>query len=91
MSQKESRGFTGAEIALYICSVCLILVSFFLFDRKNVLTLIASLVGVSSLIFAAKGNPAGQALMVVFSILYGMISFRVRYLTRQIRRGAPSP
>ncbi len=84
MSQKTNRGFTGAETALYAVSVSLILISFFLFDRQNVLTLIASLIGVTSLIFAAKGNPAGQALMVVFSILYGVISFQVRYFGEMI-------
>ena len=84
MSQKRNRGFTGAEAVLYAASVCLILTSFFLFDRHQVLTLIASLVGVTSLIFAAKGNPVGQALMVVFSILYGVISFQVRYFGEMI-------
>ncbi len=31
------------------------------------------------LIFAAKGNVWAQILMVVFSILYGIISWRFRY------------
>ena len=43
------------------------------------LTLIAALVGVTSLVFAAKGNVWAQVLMIVFSILYGIISFRFRY------------
>ena len=41
--------------------------------------LVAALVGVTSLIFAAKGNVWAQILMVVFSILYGIISWRFRY------------
>lgn len=49
------------------------------FDGAGYLTLAASLVGVTSLIFAAKGNPAGQALMVVFSLLYGIISYTFSY------------
>ena len=40
--------------------------------------MIASLVGVTSLIFIAKGNPIGQALIVVFSLLYGAISYSFR-------------
>jgi len=32
----------------------------YLFDRTNYLTLAASLTGVTSLIFCAKGNPFGQ-------------------------------
>ena len=43
--------------------------SFCAFDRENYLTLAASLIGVTSLIFNAKGNPIGQVLMVLFSLL----------------------
>lgn len=44
----------------------------------------ASLVGVTSLIFNAKGNPFGQFLMVVFSLLYGIISFTFAYYGEMI-------
>ncbi len=71
--------FTQAEISLWIFSVALILASFFAFKGKDYLTLIASLIGVTSLIFNAKGNPIGQALMLAFSVLYGIISFGFKY------------
>lgn len=71
--------FTKGEFALWGSSVTLILVSFLVFDRVNYMTLAASLIGVTSLIFNAKGNPIGQALMIVFSLLYGMISYRFAY------------
>ena len=45
----------------------------------DVLTLVAVCVGITSLIFAAKGNVWAQILMIVFSILYGIISWRFRY------------
>ena len=64
---------------LWGTSVTLIVVSFIIFDKENILTLAASLIGVTSLIFCAKGNPAGQVLMVVFSIMYGIISYDFRY------------
>ena len=54
------------------------------FDRENYLTLIASLIGVTSLIFNAKGNPIGQVLMVVFSLLYGVISYTFAYYGEMI-------
>lgn len=57
----------------------LILLSFVIFDRENSLTLLASLIGVTSLIFNAKGNPFGQFLMILFSLLYGIISFTFAY------------
>lgn len=71
--------FSRGEIGLWLGSTCLIVCSFLIFDRQNFLTLAASLVGVTSLIFNAKGNPIGQLLMIVFSILYGIISFSFSY------------
>lgn len=72
-------GLTRADLILWSGSVCLIVGSFFIFDRENYLTLIASLLGVSSLIYSAKGNPICQVLMIIFSILYGVISYGYRY------------
>ena len=71
--------FTTLEKALWGASTGVILVTFLLFDRANGLNLAASLVGVTSLIFCAKGHPVGQGLMIVFSLLYGVISWQVRY------------
>ena len=76
--------FSKLEILLWIFSVSLILVSFFAFDRTNPLSLAASLVGVTSLIFNAKGNPFGQVLMVLFSFLYGIISYSFAYYGEMI-------
>ena len=76
--------FSKLEIILWSSSVLLIVVSFSVFDRENYLTLLASLVGVTSLIFNAKGNPFGQLLMVLFSLLYGIISFSFDYYGEMI-------
>ena len=48
------------------------------------MTLCASLIGVTSLIFNAKGNPFGQLLMIVFSMLYGIISYTFAYYGEMI-------
>jgi nicotinamide mononucleotide transporter PnuC len=71
--------FSKTEISLWSFSVILIIFSFVIFDKENYLTLTASLIGVTSLIFSAKGNPVGMLLMVIFSILYGIISFGFNY------------
>lgn len=76
--------FTRGEIVLWCISAAFIFLSFFLFDRENIITLAASLIGITSLIFNAKGNPAGQLLMVIFSVLYGIISFRSTYYGEMI-------
>lgn len=67
------------KVILWCSSVVLIITSFYVFDKENYLTLIASLIGVTSLIFNAKGNPFGQILMIFFSLLYGAISFTFSY------------
>lgn len=71
--------FTKMELRLWAWSNVLIIFSFFFFKQKNFLTLGASLIGVSSLIFSAKGNPIGQVLMIIFSLFYGIISFSYHY------------
>lgn len=71
--------FTQGEKLLWSSSVLFIILSFCLFDRTNYLTLAASLVGATSLVLCAKGNPMGQLLMVVFSVLYGVISLGFAY------------
>lgn len=71
--------FSTGELVLWISSTALVLISFMVFDRTNYLTLAASLIGVTSLIFNAKGNPFGQALMIVFSIVYAIISYSFAY------------
>lgn len=76
--------FTKGELALWLASLALIAVSFCLFDRENYLTLSASLVGATSLILNAKGNPLGQLLMIVFSVLYGIISLSFAYYGEMI-------
>ena len=78
------RYFSKTELFLWFLSVIFIVVSFGIFDRQNYLTLTASLIGATSLIFNAKGNPFGQLLMIVFSILYGIISLGFRYYGEMI-------
>lgn len=64
---------------LWICSLLIVFISNISVPNFDLLTLAAALIGVTSLVFAAKGNVWAQILMIVFSILYGIISFRFRY------------
>ena len=82
--KKLTTYFSKGELALWGSSAGLILVSFFLFDRVNFMTLASSLIGITSLIFSAKGNPIGPALMIVFSLLYGVISYTFSYFGEMI-------
>ena len=76
--------FSKFEVVLWLSSVGLVILSFLVFDRENYMTLVASLIGVTSLIFNAKGNPVGQVLMIVFSLLYGVISYSFSYYGEMI-------
>lgn len=76
--------FSRGEIIIWFAEVILIVTFFCIFDRKDFLNLISSLIGITALIFCAKGNPIGQALVIVFSALYGIISFGFAYYGEMI-------
>ncbi len=84
MMKRLTGYFSRTELILWVTSVLMILISFFVFDRESYLTLGASLIGVTSLILNAKGNPLGQVLMIIFSIFYSIISFTFSYYGEMI-------
>ena len=67
------------EWGLFLTSVVVILASAFVSGKNSVLELASSLVGVTALIFVAKGLIIGQAMTVVFSLLYGLVSLKFHY------------
>lgn len=69
---------------LWLFEVTLIIASFCIFDRTGFINLIASLIGITALLFCAKGNPIGQALVILFSAFYGIISFGFSYYGEMI-------
>lgn len=73
------QDLTKKEWLLWLGSLLIVILSNLVSGSVDVLTLIAVCVGITSLIFAAKGNVWAQILMIVFSILYGIISWRFRY------------
>lgn len=75
---KPFTRLTKFEVCLWLISSAVIAVSFLLI-RENPITLAASLVGIIALIFLAKGAPLGQILILLFSLLYGIVSVQQRY------------
>ncbi len=67
------------EFILWLISLGLVSGSFFLCGSGSFLTLTASLIGATALIFVSKGEPIGQVLTVVFGIIYAVISFGFGY------------
>lgn len=82
--KKNKLYFSVIEWCILIISIIVISVAFFVFDRSNYLAYFASIIGVISLIFNSKGNPIGQVLMIIFGIIYGIISFSFKYYGEMI-------
>ena len=75
---------TVFERWLWGVSAVVIAASYILSGAGDFLTLIASLIGVSALIFVAKGYVAGQVLSVIFAVFYGIVSFYFKYYGEMI-------
>ena len=69
---------------LWLGSALIITRSFLFPEEKDYLTLVASLIGVTALIFVAKGYVLGQILTVVFAVFYGIISVIFGYYGEMI-------
>lgn len=78
------KSLSRVELILWLFSVAVITISFALSTAADYLTLTASLIGVTALIFVAKGHALGQLLTVVFAVFYGIISFYFRYYGEMI-------
>ena len=75
--------FTKEEKVLWTVSSLAIIISF-AWGGGDMLTLIASLIGITAILFDAKGNPFGQILMVIFSLIYGVIAYSFAYYGEMI-------
>lgn len=82
--QNPLKWLTKKELCLWITSVVVVSASFLLAEAKDYLTLVASLIGVTALIFIAKGYVIGQVLTVVFAVFYGVVSYFLAYYGEMI-------
>ena len=76
---KSIRGLSKLEKGIWISSLILIVSTFVLFKTEDYLTVLASLIGATALIFVGKGDALGQFLTIVFAVLYSIVSFQCRY------------
>lgn len=80
MKLKETFGsLTRFERWLWAVSVVVVAGSYIAAGQGDWLTLMSSLVGVTSLIFIAKGMVIGQVLVILFSVGYGVVSYLNAY------------
>ena len=71
LNRKEWVLWLGSLSAVIICNI--------MTKRTDLFTLVTTCIGVTALIFAAKGNVWSQILMVIFCVLYAIISWRFHY------------
>ena len=76
--------FTKFELILWGCSIAVVVISYVGFSRPIDLAFFASLIGATSLILNAKGNPLGMGLMIFFCMIYGYISYTYSYYGEMI-------
>lgn len=72
------KSLTKLEWGLWIGSVSAVTAAFLIYST-DYLTLMASLIGVTALIFVSKGMVFGQILCVIFAVFYGIVSYFFRY------------
>lgn len=70
---------TRFEWGLWITSLVVVGCSFLLAPNTDYLNLVTSLIGVTGLIFLAKGMLIGQIVTIIFSLLYAIVSLLFRY------------
>ena len=70
---------TRFEWGLWLTSLAVVAGTYLGFQAGDALSLLASLIGVTALIFVAKGHVLGQVLTMVFAVFYGVISWAFRY------------
>lgn len=78
------KNITVFEYCLWGVSVLAIVLSFALCGNRAYLNLVGAIIGVTSLIFIAKGNVVGNFLGVAFCVFYGIISYFTRYYGEMI-------
>ncbi len=75
---------TRFEKILWIVSMIVVGGSYIFSGGEGILSAIASLIGVTALIFVAKGYVFGQLLTVAFAVFYGIISYFLAYYGEMI-------
>lgn len=73
------KKLTKFERALWLSSVLVIFISSLFSGTEGIVSGICSLIGVTALIFVAKGMIIGQVLCIIFAAMYGIISIFFRY------------
>ena len=72
------------ERIIYCISLFVVGISCMLSPLENPFIMVACLVGVTALIFVAKGYVIGQILTAIFALIYGIVSYDLHYYGEMI-------
>ncbi len=78
------KSLSKFEFCLWIGSVVTVILCYVLSPQRDLFSTIGSLIGVTALIFTAKGNIWGQILIIIFAVFYGAVSFSRQYYGEMI-------
>lgn len=73
------RGLSRRDWALWLTSLTVVIITNLLSGQVHPATVLGTIVGVTALIFMARGDVWGQILTIVFALLYGVTSWQFRY------------
>ena len=79
MIKNVFRGFERKEWILYGLSLFVVVGSNFFSNDVNFINILSSILGVTTLIFIAKGRVFGQVMAVAFGVVYSLSALRLRY------------
>ncbi|MBQ7927044.1 MAG: nicotinamide mononucleotide transporter [Lachnospiraceae bacterium] len=77
--RKSLENLEKRDWILWGISMVMVVVSNLLTGTVDLVNLAATVIGVTALIFVAKGDVLGQVLTFVFAVLYSITSWRFRY------------
>ncbi|MBR4880531.1 MAG: nicotinamide mononucleotide transporter [Clostridia bacterium] len=72
------------EFCLWLCSMVVVILCYIFSPQRDLFSTIGSLIGVTALIFTAKGDIWGQILIIIFAVFYGVVSFSRQYYGEMI-------
>lgn len=79
--------FSKKELTAWVLSLTLIMLSQLLLGNTEWAFMVVSMVGISALIYTAKGHVMGPLIMILFSITYSLISLSFDYYGEAITYG----
>lgn len=79
MIKKIINYFSVTEWILWITGLAVVTCGFAFASDRSLLSYLSSVAGITCIIFNSKGNFVGQAVSIVFAILYGLYAYTQRY------------